>query len=119
MKRNFLILTCAICFISINIYGQGSTLTRDLESWLSVGAQKKFLDKKLTAGLQQQFRLDDNTSRLSQFFTTISADYEVYKNLKFGLGYRFIRDRNGSDGFVTEHRFNIDAMYSKKLIDLK
>jgi hypothetical protein len=115
MKRIFLISICFISLLNTSVKGQGSTLTRDLESWVSVGAEKKFLDKKLTAGLQQQFRLDDNTSRLSQFFTAFSADYEVYKNLKFGLGYRFIRDRNGSDGFVTEHRFNIDAMYSKKI----
>ena len=105
--------------ISLSSTAQDSTLTRDLESWIAVGGQKKFLDNKLTVGLQQQFRLDNNTSRLSQFFTTLEADYEVYKNLKLGAGYRFIKDRNGKNGYVTEHRFNLDASYSKKFDRLR
>ncbi len=98
---------------------QDSTLTRDLESWIAVGVKKSFLNKKLSAGIQQQFRLDDNTSRLQQYFTNLEVDYEIYKNLKLGLGYRFIRNRNGNDGRVTEHRYNMDISYSKKLDRLR
>ncbi len=119
MKKALIVFTASLCLLSNTVSAQGTTLTRDLESWLSVGGQKKYLDKKLTASANLQFRQDENSSRIAQYFLNIGGDYEIYKNLKFGLGYRFVRDRKGSFGFKTEHRFNIDAKYSKKFNRLK
>jgi len=98
---------------------QDSTLTRDLETWTSVGGQKKLLDKKLNLSGQLQFRLDDNTSRLYQYFVNIGGDYEIVKGLKLGAGYRFIKDGNKTKGFDTEHRFNVDLGYGHKVDRLK
>tara|TARA_B100000809_G_C15029036_1_gene491224 strand:- start:247 stop:972 length:726 start_codon:yes stop_codon:yes gene_type:complete len=119
MKRIMLILIGVLSLLSSRTFAQGTTLTRDLESWLSVGGQKKYLDKKLTAEADLQFRLDNNSSRLAQYFVTLNGDYEIAKNFKLGLGYRFVRDRKGDFGFKTEHRINIDASYSKKINRLK
>ena len=112
-------LFCVVIIGKLSILSQDSTLTRDFETWSSIGIQKKLLDKKLTLGLQQQFRLDNNSSRLYQYFTNIGANYEIFKNFKIGAGYRFLKDGNKTKGFFTGHRFNVDAGYSHKIDRLK
>lgn len=115
--RKILSISIFLVVISVNLKAQDSTLTRDLESWLALGAQKKILDDKLTFGIQQQFRLDNNISRLYQYFTNLEADYKVYKKIKVGVGVRFIKSGNKKDSCLSEHRFNGDISYSHKIID--
>jgi hypothetical protein len=98
---------------------QETTLSRDLECWAAIGIQKKLIDKKLTLGLHEQLRFDHDMNRLNQFFTNIEANYEVYKNLGVGVGYRFIKSGDIEDGFLSEHRVNADISYRKKIDRLK
>ena len=116
MKKQISLLFLSVFFM-LSLHAQDSTLTRDFETWYSIGAEKKLMDKKLTLGFNQQFRLDNNAGRLYQFFSDFSGDYEIYKNLELGVGYRFIRDGNKTK--VTEHRFNADVNYKQKMDRLR
>lgn len=107
-----------LSFMSSAIWAQDSTTVRDFELWTGVGVQKSFLDKKLQLALTEEFRFNDNSTRINNFFTEVEAGYEFYKNMTFSLGYRFIKN-NQKNGFVTENRFYADLAYSHKIDRLK
>lgn len=113
------ILVVSVLFLSLSlINAQDSVTVRDFESWNSVGIEKKFLDKKLTLALEQEIRMDENSSHLNIYFTDIHVEYKFLKTLKTGAGYRFIRN-NKKDGFVNEQRLNFDISYTQKIDRLK
>ncbi|WP_075602446.1 DUF2490 domain-containing protein [Saccharicrinis aurantiacus] len=114
MIRKIQLLLCAI-IVSINGVAQDSQVTQDLEMWTSVAVQKKVFNNKLSLNLNQQFRFDENSSRLYEYFTRIKADYEIFNNLYLGAGYRFIKTGNSDKGFSTEYRFNTDITYKQKI----
>lgn len=118
MIRRIHLLLFAI-IVSINGLAQDSQLTQDLEGWASIAIQKKTFNDKLSLDLNQQFRFDQNSSRLYQYFTRIKADYEVFNNIYLGAGYRFIKDGNTDKGFKTEHRINTDLSYKHKIDRVK
>ena len=111
MKNLFLVILIGICNSTC---AQDSVLVRDFESWNGIILKKSFLDKKLDLQLAQQFRLNNNSSRLNNYFTEFGADYEFIKGFKVGLGYRFIRN-NRKSGYNNEHRFNADVSYKHKI----
>ena len=80
-------------------------------------SKKSFLENKLDLGLTQEFRFDDNSSHLDNYFTQLSVKYELFKGFKFGVAYRFIRN-NKSSGYKNEQRVNFDASYKHKLNNL-
>ena len=108
-----LILLLFVCLFNAT-YAQDSILVRDFESWNGISLKKSFLEKKLDLQLSQEFRFNNNSSRLNNYFTEIGADYEIIKGLEAGLGYRFIRN-NTKNGYVNEQRFNADLSYKHKV----
>jgi Protein of unknown function (DUF2490) len=104
----FLILSPLISF------AQDSTVVSDFEMWAGVSVKKSFLEKKLDLALTQEFRFDDNSTHLNQFFTELKAEYEFIDGLSFGLGYRFIRN-NKNSGYTNEQRIIADLSYKHKL----
>ena len=104
--------------ISSFAYGQDSTAVSDFELWSGLSVKKSFLDKKLDLELTQEFRFDDNSTRLDNFFTELGGSYEIIKGLSAGVGYRFIRNVKNS-GSINENRFNIDVQYKHKVDRLK
>lgn len=104
--------------MSSSMWAQDSTTVRDFELWTGVSVQKSFLDKKLKLALTEEFRFNDNSTRINNFFTEVEAGYEFYKNMTIGIGYRFIKN-NQKNGFVTENRLYADLGYSHKINRLK
>lgn len=92
---------------------QDSTVVQDFEMWTGVTVKKSFLDKKLQLGLTQEFRLNDNSTRMNNFFTELEGKYKIYKGLSVGAAYRFIRN-NTKSGYINENRFNLDLGYKYK-----
>ena len=109
-----IILASTILLLSISMTAQDSTVVRDLETWSKIGVEKRLLNNKLTLGLSQSFRFDNNSSSLDHFFTQFSGEFKLMKGLKLGAGYRLIRDGSKGD-FDKEHRFQADLSYKHKL----
>jgi hypothetical protein len=101
-------------FVSSFAFSQDSTVVRDFELWTGVNLKKSFLDKKLDLGLSQEFRLNDNSTRINNYFTELTARYEVYKGLNVGGGFRYIKN-NTNDGYQNERRFQADLSYKHKV----
>jgi len=79
------------------------------------------LNKKWNLGLEQQLRLENNSSEVDEYFTQLEASYKVSKKIKLGGGLRFIRfnDNQGDiQGYENHFRFNLDATYKHKVKDL-
>lgn len=93
---------------------QDSTVVSDYETWAGVSVQKSFLEKKLDLGFTQEFRFNDNSTRLDQYFSELQLDYKIFKNFKAGIGYRFIRN-NTNSGYKNEQRLFADLSYEHKL----
>lgn len=111
MKNLLLPVLLALCTTA---YSQDSVLVRDFETWSGVSLKKSFLDKKLDVQLTQEFRLNSNSTHMNNYFTELTADYEIFKGFQAGLGYRFIRN-NTKNGYVNEQRFNADLSYRHKI----
>lgn len=105
-------------FLIVCVYAplraQDSTVVSDYETWAGVSVQKSFLEKKLELGFTQEFRIDENSTHLDQYFSELQVDYEIFKNFKAGIGYRFIRN-NKNSGYTNEQRFFLDLNYQHKL----
>jgi len=100
--------------ISTLVNAQDSIVTSDFEAWAGITVQKSFLDKKLDLSLTQEFRFDDNSSHLDNYFTQLGGRYEIIDGLKIGGAYRFIRN-NRNSGYRNEHRFNADVSYKHQV----
>lgn len=114
MKRTSLYLVLLVMIVSTSLFAQDSTVIADYQTWSGIAVKKSLFDKKLDLGLTQEFRFDDNSTHLDQYFTEIGADYEIFKGFQFGLGYRFIRN-NKNSGYHNEQRIFADLQYKHKL----
>lgn len=93
---------------------QDSTVIRDFETWNGLSLDKSFIDNRLDFQLTQEFRFSDNSTYLNNFFTELQTDFEIFDGLKFGGGYRFIRNRKNS-GTVSENRFYTYLAYKHSI----
>ena len=108
------ISTAVLILLSINTsFSQEYKTVRDFELWTGATVKKSFLEKQLTLGLTQEFRLDDNSTRLDAFFTELEAKYKLENGLSVGGAFRFIRNKKNS-GDINEGRFNLDLGYKYK-----
>jgi hypothetical protein len=109
------ILGLLLLLISGSALAQDGTYytVRDLESWTS--AQFKYKpSKKWTLSLQEQLRLKDNSSTVSEFFTEGGIKRNLENNFSIGLGLRYIRendDQGKVQGYENHFRWNADVQY--------
>ena len=119
--KNKIIYTGLIAFLILCAFrssAQGTLLTvRDFETWSSFALKYKHT-KKLTFGLEQQLRLNNNSSLWRDNFTELTMQIKANKNLRFGIEYRYLR-RNDTEGKIqgtkTYNRFALNSVYKKKI----
>ncbi len=111
--KHVLLLSCMLCIFQA-LFAQDSTVVSDYETWSGISVKKSFLEKKLDLGFTQEFRFDENSTHLDQYFSELQLDYELFKNFQAGVGYRFIRN-NKNSGYTNEQRFYVDLNYKHKL----
>jgi len=127
MFNNFkLLFTAAILFSGIApLFAQSGTYytVQDLEAWTST--QLKFkVNKKLDFALEEQLRLKNNASNVDQYFSELTANYNLSNNFNLGLGSRYIKvnDNVGKkQGYETHFRWNVDLGFKHEIknLDLK
>ncbi len=113
MKRTTLLAFFGLLFY-YSAHAQDSTVVSDFEAWGGLSLEKSFLEKKLDFKLTQEFRFDENSTHLNQFFTELEGKYELFDGFDLGLGYRFIRNRKNS-GAVNEQRLFATLRYKHKI----
>lgn len=116
-KKSFFFRTLLIGIVCIHTIHSQTEDTNDLESWNSITVRYK-PNKKWSFELQEQLRLDENISEISEYFTQLGIERSITKNFDFGVGLRFIRenDNEGSiQGYENHFRFHLDAMYKHEL----
>lgn len=112
-----LVVLNVILFTNLN-YAQTEGDT-DWASWNTIGVEYK-LNKKWSFGLEEQFRLKENFSETDEFFTQLSADYELFHNFKLGAAMRYIRENDNVgkvQGYENHFRFQVDANYKHEIND--
>lgn len=86
----------------------------DFESWTSLELGYK-PTKKWSFSLQEQLRLDNNSSEVKGYFTELSSGYKLFKSFELAMGFRYIT-RNDNEGKVQGNRnyfrYQIDASFS-------
>jgi hypothetical protein len=100
-------------FLPLFILGQNNT---DAELWTGISLKYEF-DNSLKLGYETQLRLDRNMSTLSNYYNELQAEYEVFKNVDIGIGYRRA-NKNNTEFIAAENRivFNLEhAIKAKKL----
>lgn len=110
-----LVLLNVVLFTNLN-YAQTEGDT-DWASWNTIRVEYK-LTEKWSFGLEEQFRLKENFSETDEFFTQLTADYELFNNFKLGAGFRYIRENDNVgniQGYENHFRFQVDANYKHKI----
>ena len=119
-------LLIAFAFLAIPL---GMMAQDDFGIWTSIEAQKK-IDKKLTVGIEAEFRTRNNTKTVDRWTGALDVSYKLLPWLKASAGYKFMSVNNQekityhSDGsynnwrpsyWGTRHRFHFDLTGSIKL----
>ena len=126
MKKIILLIICAI---TLPLAGNAQDKSDDFGIWSSVGAEKK-VNKKLTVGVEAEYRTRNSSKTSDRWTGQLSADYKLMPWLKLGAGYKFIYNNNSekityhNDGtynnwrpsyWGTRHRFYADVTGTLKL----
>lgn len=88
-----------------------------LNAWSSVGGKYK-LDKNWELGLSGNLRLKDNLKAIDNYFPEFTVTRKVYKGLKLGIGFRYIRnndDEGKIQGYENYFRIQTDLSYKHKI----
>lgn len=113
--KNSIHICCLTLLVSM-LYST-SNYAQDLETWSTLGLEYK-LNKKWSFALEEELRLKENSSEIDQYFTELSAEYDLSKHFSLGAGARFSRvnDNQGKiQGYENHLRFQLDASYKHKI----
>jgi hypothetical protein len=123
------ILVLIICALTLPLAVSAQDKSDNFGIWTSIGAEKK-IDKKLSVGVEAEFRTRNSSKTADRWTGSISASYKLLDWLKLGAGYKFIYNNNGEkityhkDGsynnwrpsyWGTRHRFYADLTSTLKL----
>ena len=123
------IVLLTICVLALSLAGNAQDRSDDFGIWTTVGAEKK-IDKKLSVGIEAEFRTRNSSKTADRWTGSISASYKLLDWLKLGAGYKFIYNNFSekityhNDGtynnwrpsyWGTRHRFFVDVTGTLKL----
>jgi hypothetical protein len=108
--RDLLILYFFILISSITFSQEND---KNLALWNSIGVKYSPI-KKLKIGLEQHLRLKENASVTDEYFTELSLEYKLLKDLEIGVGVRFIKENDNvgkKQGYEKHFRYNFDVSF--------
>ena len=112
--RNFIVVLLVITCITSKTEAQETKVTRDLEQWTSIGVSKK-INKHWKISFDQELRFSKDVSQFDIYLADLGVDYKINKHFTVGANYRFYQNKNNSDNFQTQHRWNTDFQYKQKI----
>jgi hypothetical protein len=87
---------------------------QDAGLWMEVNIEKK-ITPSLSASFTEEVRLYENITEVGQFFSDLGLSYRIWKNLRIGANYRYIREKRLDDTYGTMHRWYAEASYRQKM----
>ena len=112
MRTKALLLFLLVCGFS------GQAQEWDFGTWHKLQV-KGALTKKLSLSIEQQLRLNSNSSSVDETFTELGLNYDLPKGFEVGAAYRLAWSPNKVGYYDNQHRYNIDASYGRKIWNLK
>ncbi len=106
--KQSLIVIFSLCLL----VNSGKAQIDDTRLWTGITLKHKFT-RKLSASVTQQLRLDHDISQVDQLLSEAGIEYELKKNFKVSLNYRFI-NKNKVTYYGKSHRFYADVSYKFK-----
>ena len=90
----------------------------DFGTWhaLKVGGE---LTKDLSLSVEQQLRLDENSTRINETFTELGLGYDLPKGFDISAAYRLAWSPERDGAYSAQHRYNIDLGFSENLWKFK
>ena len=107
-KYIFTFLIFFFFFISL------SAQKKDFEIRTGAIVKSKFL-KIFDLSVEEQFRFNNNATRLSKYFTDLGLSYDITKNIEFSGFYRYVRFRQFDGTYNYRHRFYTDLSLKKDI----
>jgi len=117
LNQQYLIALVTLILIVFMVNPIKAQSDSDFQAWSAIELTYK-PNKKLSFGLEGQWRFKDNASITDQYFAQLTSDYEIFNNFKLGAAMRYIRDndtKGNIQGFENHIRFHLDANYSHKI----
>jgi hypothetical protein len=111
---NKALLTALTILVSLTCQGQ----EWDFSTWHKV-VVKGELTKKISLSLEQQLRLQDNSSAIDETFTEIGLGYDLPKGFALSGAYRLGWSPDNDGFYSNRHRYNIDLKYGRKIWKLQ
>lgn len=105
--RHFLLI--AVCGLLVL---QSQAQINDVRIWTSATVKHK-ITRKLSASVNEELRLNHDVTEIDQLFSDAGIEYELFKNFKVALNYRFI-NKNKFTYYEKGHRLYSDASYKYK-----
>jgi hypothetical protein len=91
--------------IFIPVSGQKTKVTSDFKIIAEIEAAKSLSDKwELQVGVKSWFEKD--ASQFGELNIDAGIGYQPIKHISIGAGYRWSKNRNKYDDFITSHRFS-------------
>src|SRR5690554_5505913 len=102
-----------IVILAAILFGASFTsaqVSDDFGVWIS-GAYDQDITKDVTFKIKQEFRFDENVSRLKKSYTTARVGFEYIDWVRFQLNYRFILNQKSNGTFGHRHRLMADVVF--------
>lgn len=85
----------------------------DFQIWTTLEAEKKWND--LSIDFSQETRFIENVSETGKFISQVEIQYKIIKNITFGGGYRFTKNRELENDYSNRHRLFFDLGWKYKI----
>lgn len=106
--KQLLLFIFSLCLL----VNSGKAQIDDTRLWAAITLKHKFT-QKLSVSVTEQLRLDHDISQIDQLLSEAGIEYELKKNFKVSLNYRFI-NKNEVTYYGKSHRFYADVSYKFK-----
>jgi hypothetical protein len=112
MKRTVKALAVIALLFICNL---ATAQVNDAGLWASLSIEKK-VTQRLSIGLTEELRFNENISELATMFTDLGVGYKFFKDEVLGISanYRYIRKKSVEDYYSSRHRWYGDLTLKKK-----
>ena len=105
-KKNLLLFIGILLFPMLLI----AQVENDFGIWIS-GSYDQSITKGINFKVKQEFRLDENATRLKKSYSTFRIDFDLTNWLRFQANYRFILNQKNNGLFGQRHRVMTDVVF--------
>jgi len=112
-KKNIFSAAFTLLFV-VNTFGQKTKVTSDFRVAGDIEVIKS-LCKKWEVGIGTKCWFEKDASQIGEINLDTDIEYKPMKYIALGLGYRWTKNRNKNDVFISRHRISADIDFIKKI----